>query len=203
MINKAAVVLLFAVFSFTVSAGALEVTKSSPAAKDASADTVTPPPASGPAGPAKVGQAGGGVIVFSGALEVKGISFQKNAVVMPVTEYKGRTYADIKLLSKGLYAKIEACLSKGVCKNAPGAEPKISVAGVKTLQSKTRVANAEAVFDGELLVTAGVMNSSREPGELWIAWPEIFKIKNAALKIKTEQLIKEAYAKTLKNPQKK
>lgn len=186
------IVLFSAILFFTVSAGALEVTKLSAAAKTISADDVIPAPA-----------AGAGVIVFSGALEVKGISFQKNAVVMPVTGYKGRTYADIKLLSKGLYTKIEACLSKGVCKNAPVAVPKISVAGVKILQSKTRVANAEAVFDGELLVTAGVMNSSRKPGELWIAWPEIFKIKNAALKTKTEQLIKEAYAKTLKPPQKK
>lgn len=190
MINRI-IVLFSAILFFTVSAGALEVTKLSAAAKTVSADNVIPAPA-----------AGAGVIVFSGALEVKGISFQKNAVVMPVTGYKGRTYADIKLLSKGLYAKIEACLSKGVCKNAPGAVPEISVAGVKTLQSKTRVANAEAVFDGELLVTAGVMNSSREPGELWIAWPEIFKIKNAALKTKAEQLIKKAYAKTLENPRK-
>ena len=182
MKSKTAAVFLLAFFCVIVSAPALEVTKLSAAAASASPDKV---------------------IVFSGALEVKGISFQKNAVVMPVTEYKGRTYADIKLLSKGLYGKIEACLSKGVCKNAPGAVPKINVAGVKTLRSKTRVANVEAVFDGELLVTAGVMNSSREPGELWIAWPEIFKIKNAALKTETEQLIKEAYVKTLKNPRKK
>jgi len=191
---------MLAFFCGVISAGTLEITKFSAAAKDDSTDKVTPPPASGPEGPAKVGQAGGGVMVFSGALKVTGISFQKNAVVMPVTEYKGRAYTDIKLLSKGLYAKIEACLSKGVCKNAAAAVPKISVAGVKMLKSKTRVANAETVFDGELLVTAGVMNSSYEPGELWIAWPEIFKIKNAALKHKTEQLIKEAYAKALKKP---
>ena len=182
-------VFLFSIMlSFAVSAGALEITKLITAAKTVSADNVIPASA-----------ADAGVIVFSGALEVTGISFQKNAVVMPVTDYKGRTYTDIKLLSKGLYAKIEACLSKGVCKNASAAAPKVSVGGVKMLKSKTRVANAETVFDGELVVTAGVMNSSYEPGELWIAWPEIFKIKNRALKNKTEQLIKEAYAKALKS----
>ena len=171
------IILFSAILSFAVSAGALEVTKIS-----------TTPVSS---------------MVFSGVIEVTGISLQKSAVVMPVTEYKGRTYADIKLLSKNLYAKIEACLSKGVCKNASGPEPKISVRGIKMLKSKTRVANAEAVFDGELLVTAGVINSSREPGDLWIGWPEDFKINNAELKTRTEQLVKEAYAKALKNPRKK
>ncbi|MCX5786452.1 MAG: hypothetical protein NTX59_12280 [Elusimicrobia bacterium] len=174
---KSKTVFFLAFFFVTVSAPALEVVKLS-----------TVPVAA---------------IVFSGVIEVKGISWRKNAVVMPVTEYKERTYEDIKLLSKGLYAKIEACLSKGVCKNPPGAEPKISVTGVKMLKSKTRLANADTAFDGELLVTAGVMNSSREPGGLWIGWPEDFKINDSALKAKAEKLIKEAYAKALKNPRKK
>ena len=171
-----------AFFCAAVNSPALEVTKLSTAAVSASADQV---------------------IVFSDVIEVKGINWKKNAVVMPVTEYKGRTYEDIKLLSKGLYAGVEACLSKGVCENPPGAEPKINVTGVKMLKSKTRLANAETAFDGELQVTAGVMNSSRDPGELWIGWPEDFKINNSALKAKAEKLIKEAYAKNLKNPRKK
>ena len=191
MKSENAVVFLAAFFCVSASAPALEVSKLSTAAVSASAADNA------------AGRRQAGVIVFSGVIEVTGISFQKNAVVMPVTEYKGRTYADIKLLSKGLYAKVEACLSKGVCKNSPSAEPKISVAGIKILKSKTRIANAEAVFDGELLVTAGVMDSSREQGELWIAWPETFKINSAELKTRTEQLIKEAYAKTLKHPRKK
>ncbi|HAH32669.1 MAG TPA: hypothetical protein DCL44_10195 [Elusimicrobia bacterium] len=186
--TAAAVVFLLAFFCFIINAPALEITKlSSAAASAASPDKAAATPA-----------AGMGVIVFSGVLEVKGISLRKNAVVMPVTEYKGRSYEDIKLLSKGLYAKIEACLSKSVCKNAPAALPKITVTGVKMLKSKNRLANSETVFDGELLVTAGIMNSSREPGELWISWPEDFKINDAALKAKAETLIKETYAKTLK-----
>jgi len=172
---------------WAVGAGALEITRLNSEAVAESSGAACP----------------GGIMVFSGVLEVKGICLRKNAVIMPVTEYKGRSYTDIKLLSKILYSRIEACLSKGACKNKAAAEPVISIAEIKSLRSKTRVANAETVFDGELLVTAGVVRSSREPGEVWIAWPEIFTIKNAALKSKAEQLIKTAYSKTLKDPRTK
>ena len=53
--------------------------------------------------------------VLSGPITVKNIAFEKNAVVMPVTEYKDRTYNDIKLLSKSFYGKLESCFSKDKC----------------------------------------------------------------------------------------
>jgi len=168
--------LLFISCVLCAGAGALEVTGAAAAG-------------GGPAAGAKT-------LTLSGALEIGGVSLKAGAVVMPVTEYKGRTYSDVKLLSKDLYARIDACLSKGACAGRPPfAEPEVKLDGLKALNSKTRVANADVVFDGELLVTAGVMKSSGEPGEIWISWPAVIKFKAPALKARAEELVKARYAK--------
>ncbi len=125
---------------------------------------------------------------------LKGVSFSGGAVVLPATEYKGRTYQDVKILSKALYTKLETCF-KGGCRPAKAAAPKLSIAGFKPLKSRVRVANAELVFDGELSVTAGVMVSSREPGTFWVSFPPELAFPDAAFKSAAETAVIAAWVK--------
>ena len=168
--------------------------------------------------PGSVKGAAKGDFLLSG-LEVRGVSFEKGAVVMPVTENKGRTYADVKLLSKALYGKIENCFKNGCAKQAAPAAgtegkekpapreekqaakvsvPVIKVEEFKPLKSKIRVANAEVSFDGELLVSLGVMASSKEPGTFWIAFPDTLEFKDGALKAAVEKAVKDGWEKSKK-----
>jgi hypothetical protein len=107
-----------------------------------------------------------------GGLTVKGVAFEGGGVVLPVTEHNGKTYIDAKLLSKALYLKLENCFKNG-CKPAKaGKAPAVKVEELRPLKSKTRVANAEVSFDGELLAVLGVMASKREADEYWVAFPD-------------------------------
>ena len=136
-----------------------------------------------------------GDFTFS-ALGVKGVTYEKGAVIMPVTENKGKTYSDVKLLSKGLYGKIEACFKAACAKPAKApASPKIKIAALRPLKSRVRVANAELSFDGELLVIAGVMVSSKEPGTFWVAFPDTLAFPDAAFKGAVESAVIAAWAK--------
>lgn len=127
---------------------------------------------------------------------VKNISFDKGAVVLPVTENNGRTYADIKLLSKSLYVKFETCFKNGCAKPAKTpAAPKLKIEAFKPLKSKTRVANAELSFDGDLLVVAGVMVSSKEPGTFWVAFPPALTFGDGAFKSAVESAVIAAWVK--------
>lgn len=139
-----------------------------------------------------------GDFTFSG-FAVKGITYEKGAVIMPVTESKGRTYSDVKLLSKNLYVKIEACFKAGCARSAKAAaSPKVKVAALRPLKSKVRVANADVSFDGELLVVAGVMASAKEPGTYWVAFPETLAFADAAFKSAVESSVIAAWAKKTK-----
>lgn len=131
-----------------------------------------------------------------GAITVKAIAYEKGAVVMPFTENKGKTYTDIKLLSKGLYAKIEGCFKSGFKKpsKAPAA-PVIKLEPFKPLKSPVRVANAEITFDGELLVVAGVMVSKKEEGAFWVAFPPGLDFPDGAFKSSVESAVIAAWTK--------
>ena len=145
--------------------------------------------------PAIIKGAAKGDFNFSG-ISVKGITYEKGGVVMPVTESKGRTYSDVKLISKSLYGKIEACFKNGCAKPpAKVSSPVVKLKGLKPLKSKTRVANAELSFDGEVLVTAGVMVSSKEPGTFWLAFPETMEFTDPAFKAAVEKTVNAAWAK--------
>jgi len=135
--------------------------------------------------------------VFSGSATVRNIVFEKGAVVMPVTEYKDKTYKDIKLLSKSVYVKIEACFLKEKCStSAPVSPPKLSVSEVRTLKSPVRVANVTVAFDGDLTVTFGVIK--RASGDLLAAYPDNFEVKDEALKSLIEKTVKEGFRKASK-----
>ncbi|MCM2268463.1 MAG: hypothetical protein NDI60_11920 [Elusimicrobiales bacterium] len=129
-------------------------------------------------------------------LTVKGVTWEGGAVVMPLTDNKGKTFADIKLLSKGLYGRLEACFKAG-CAPAKAAKalPKVKAEAFKPLKSKSRVANAEISFDGELLVIAGVMASSKEPGTFWIAFPPELEFGDKAFKAAVESAVIAAWTK--------
>lgn len=147
------------------------------------------------AGPAEVKGAAKADFTLS-AFTVKNIAFEKGAVVLPVSESKGKTFADIKLLSKGLYGKIEACFKNGCVKPAGApAAPKVKVEAFRPLKSRTRVANADISFDGELLVVAGVMVSSKEPGTFWVAFPPDLAFPDGAFKSAVESAVIAAWAK--------
>jgi hypothetical protein len=130
--------------------------------------------------------------VFSGSVTVRGIAFEKSAVVMPVTVNKGREYTDIKLLSKTIYAKLEACFLKAKCAAAgPFLMPKVSVSEVRKLKSPKRVANVTLAFDGDLVVTFGVIKKAS--GEIWAAYPDNFEVQNEELKGLIESKVAEGY----------
>ncbi len=136
-----------------------------------------------------------GDFTFS-SVTVTGVAYEKGAVVMPVTESKGKTFSDVKLLSKKLYLKIEACFKNGFVKPAKvPAAPKFKIEAFKPLKSKARVANAEISFDGELLVVAGVMVSSKEPGTFWVAFPDELVFNEPAFKSAVESAVIAAWAK--------
>lgn len=169
-VSRAATVLAV-LAAAALNSGALEVTSGTPAAT-----------ANGKAAD----------IVFSDSIIVKNIAFEKNAVVMPVTEYKDRIYTDVRMLSKTLYGKLEACFSKNKCAYAgKSAAPKLSVLEVKQLKSKARVANVILSFDGDLAVTFGVIK--KYSGEIWAAYPANFEITDTAFKDLVEKKVKEGF----------
>jgi len=134
---------------------------------------------------------------FSG-ITVKGVAWAKGGVVMPLTESRGKTFADIKLLSKKAYLKLETCFKNGCAPAGPVAAPKVKVGAFKPLKSSTRVANAEVSFDGELLVVAGVMASSKEPGTFWVAFPYGLGFADPAFKSAVESAVIAAWTKKAK-----
>lgn len=139
-----------------------------------------------------------GDFTFS-SFAVKGVTYEKGAVILPVTENKGRTYSDVKLLSKSLYGKLETCFKTACAKpaKAQGA-PKFKIAALRPLKSKVRVANAEVTFDGELLAVAGVMASAKEPGTYWVAFPDALAFPDAAFKSALESAVIAAWVKPAK-----
>lgn len=131
-----------------------------------------------------------------GVLAVKDIAYEKGGVIMPFTENKGKTYTDIKLLSKSLYGKIEGCFKNGFAKpaKAPPA-PLVKVESFRPLKSPARVANAELSFDGDLLVVAGVMASKKEEGAFWVAFPPALAFPDGAFKSAVESAVIAAWTK--------
>lgn len=130
-----------------------------------------------------------------GPLTLKNVTWQKGAVVLPVTENKGRKYTDVKLLSKGLYAKLEACFKNGCSPAKAAAAPKVKVEALKPLKSPARVANAEISLDGDLLVTAGVMASRKEEGAFWVAFPPDVEFTDGAFRSAVESAVIAAWTK--------
>ncbi len=131
-----------------------------------------------------------------GAVAVKNIAYEKGGVIMPFTENKGKTYTDIKILSKGLYLKIEGCFKNGFAKPAKApAAPAVKVDSFKPLKSPARVANAEISLDGDLLVVAGVMASKKEEGAFWVAFPPDLVFVDGAFKSSVESAVIAAWVK--------
>jgi hypothetical protein len=130
-----------------------------------------------------------------GPFAVAGITWEGGAVVLPATENKGRTYIDIRLLSKALYGRLETCFKNGCAPAKGGPAPKAKVESVKPLKSPVRVANAEISIDGELLVTAGVMASKKEEGAFWVAFPPALVFTDGAFKSAVESAVIAAWTK--------
>lgn len=129
-----------------------------------------------------------------GPLTLKNVAWEKGAVVLPVTENKGKKFNDVKLLSKAIYGKLEACFKNG-CAPAKAAAPKLKVEKLKPLKSPARVANAELSLDGDLLVVVGVMASRKEEGSFWVAFPPDVEFTDAAFKSAVESAVIAAWTK--------
>jgi len=134
-----------------------------------------------------------------GPFAVTGIGWEGGAVVLPATENKGRKYTDIKLLSKGLYGRLETCFRNGCSPVKTAVRPKARIEAVKPLKSPVRVANAEISIDGELLVTAGVMVSKKEEGAFWVAFPPALVFTDGAFKSAVESAVIAAWTRKGKN----
>ena len=130
-----------------------------------------------------------------GPFAVAGIGWEGGAVVLPATENKGRTYVDIRLLSKALYGRLETCFKNGCAPVRTAARPKAKIESLKPLKSPVRVANAEIVIDGELQVTAGVMVSKKEEGAFWVAFPPALVFTDGAFKSALESAVIAAWTK--------
>ena len=130
-----------------------------------------------------------------GPFAVAGIGWEGGAVVLPATENKGRTYVDIRLLSKALYGRLETCFKNGCAPVRTAARPKAKIESLKPLKSPVRVANAEIVIDGELQVTVGVMVSKKEEGAFWVAFPPALVFTDGAFKSALESAVIAAWTK--------
>ncbi|HOW89989.1 MAG TPA: hypothetical protein PL037_06885 [Elusimicrobiales bacterium] len=170
--NKRAVLFAAVLAASAAQAAALEVVSAAPSASEAGKKAD---------------------FVLSGSVTVRNIGFEKGAVVMPATEHNGRTYNDIKILSKALYKKIEACFFKDKCAAAGAvAAPRIALSGVFPLRSPVRIANVVLSFDGDLAVTFGAIK--RASGEIKASYPDNFEAPDGALKERIDAEVAKAAA---------
>ncbi len=131
-----------------------------------------------------------GDFVFAGALEVRGVEMRPEGLFMPAEESGGRTYRDVKLLSRAAYSSLDAAFKKGAgaggARKGPGKLP-WTIKGIRRLGGKFRKANVDVEFDGDLLVTAGLMLSNRAGEKHWIAWPRSLFFLDKKLKKAVEK----------------
>ncbi|KAF0126932.1 MAG: hypothetical protein FD189_1330 [Elusimicrobia bacterium] len=139
-----------------------------------------------------------GDFVFAGALEVRGVEMRPEGLFMPSEEFGGRTYRDVKLLSKTAYAALDAAFKAGAGKRKAGKKSgKVSwtVKELRKMGGKSRKANIDVEFDGDLLVTAGLILSKRTGEKYWVAWPRYFVFLDKKLKKAVEKALLEKAAK--------
>lgn len=139
-----------------------------------------------------------GDFVFAGALEVRGVEMRPEGLFMPAEEFGGRTYRDVKLLSKTAYSALAGAFKKGsgaggVRKN-PGKIP-WTIKEIRKMGGKSRKANVDLDLDGDLLVTAGLVLSKRAGEKYWIAWPRSLVFLDKKFKKIVEKAILERAAK--------
>ncbi|MDT8285648.1 MAG: hypothetical protein RQ748_00940 [Elusimicrobiales bacterium] len=135
-----------------------------------------------------------GDFIFAGALGVRGVEMRPEGLFMPSEEFGGRAYRDVKLLSKSAYAGIAAAFKAGEGKKKAGKKSgKVSwtVKDLRRMGGKSRKANVDVEFDGDLLVTAGLMLSRRGGEKYWVAWPRYFVFIDKKLKKTVERALLE------------
>jgi hypothetical protein len=133
-----------------------------------------------------------GDFVFAGALEVRGVEMRPEGLFMPAEEFGGRAYRDVKILSKTAYAALDAAFKAGEGKGGAGKKPgKVAwtIRDIRKMGGKARKANIDVEFDGDLLVTAGLVLSSRGGEKYWVAWPRSFVFADKKLKRTVEEAV--------------
>lgn len=131
---------------------------------------------------------------FAGALEVRGVEMRPEGLFMPAEEFGGRAYRDVRLLSKTAYAALDAAFKAGAGKGRSGKKPAKVAWHIRDLRKtggKSRKANIDVEFDGDLLVTAGLVLSSRGGEKYWIAWPRSFVFTDKKLRKDVERALLE------------
>jgi hypothetical protein len=139
-----------------------------------------------------------GDFVFAGRVEVRGAEMRPEGLFMPAEEFGGRAYRDVKLLSKKAYAALDAAFKTGEGKGKAGKKTgriAWTVRDIRKMGGKARKANIDVEFDGDLLVTAGLVLSSRAGDKYWIAWPRSFVFLDKKLKKTVERALLERAAK--------
>ncbi len=133
-----------------------------------------------------------GDFIYAGAIKINNISFKEGKVLMPVEENKGKTYENIKLVSRQAYEKLVSSFSKGVCDG----RSKISnipfkIKSVRKLKSPYRIANVEIEFDQTIIAVFGLIKN--KDGNLWAAIPKDLEFLDKDLQEKVKkEIIKSA-----------
>ncbi|MCX5783069.1 MAG: hypothetical protein NTW04_01285 [Elusimicrobia bacterium] len=107
-------------------------------------------------------------------------------IVMPVSvsPKDGKKYADAKIVGKPLFDKLILAFKSGPAKKAGADKLKIKVVSVRKLSSPVRIANVDLEFDGELLLTFGLLKFKSSDGQphYKVAYPDCFKTESEKLK---------------------
>ncbi len=139
-----------------------------------------------------------GDFVFAGVLRVEGAEMRPEGLFMPGEEFGGRIYRDVKLLSKSAYLAVTGAFKAGPGRGkdkAAGGKVSWKITAVRRVNGKSRKANIDIDFDGDLLATAGLVLSNRAGEKYWIAWPRYFVFRDKDLKKRIEKAIIERAAK--------
>lgn len=117
------------------------------------------------------------IIEINGAMKIKEIDVTEKAgkTIIKFPTYvsrSGREYPQVKILSKAVHDKIVKAIEEGKVVPPEKVPPlKYKITKFFPLRARVRKANAEVTFNEAITIVIGVMESRKEKGEYWIAWP--------------------------------
>ncbi|GEM_PF-1786137 len=121
---------------------------------------------------------------FSGGIVVRDVTLKRGFVKMPFDRSKNRKYFNIRILAKNLHTKMVRAF-RGLSDKEKSVVPSFKVEETQKLLSRFRVANVNVSFDGELIVTFGLLKLER--GKCAVSYPKHLEITNGILKKRVEK----------------
>lgn len=154
-------------------------------------------------------------VEFSKSIEVKGmevslekdnpflrmpLSPSKEGIRAPRKGGRGEGYSNIRILSRRMHDLLLGLQSSSFKPRAwAGQPPSCKVSSARKLSSPYRIANVEVEFDGDLIVTFGLMRS--KSSGYWVSYPESLRIINPQLKRDVKKAVISEGLKTVKSKQ--